>query len=333
MLQTKHSCFILNLSRFFEKHQHLWGDEKMSVIEVNNLSKTFGKRKVIDDISFSVEEGDIFGFLGQNGSGKTTTIRMLLDLIHPDAGEVKLNSYNIKQDYYNAIKQVGAIVETPKFYPYLTARKNLNLMANLIPGIKSSRVDEVLDLVDLSDRADDKVRTYSLGMNQRLGIANALLCDPKLVILDEPTNGLDPEGLKDIRSIITSLAQSRKTTFFISTHLLSEVEQICNKVAILHGGKILVSGNVQELLRADFEVLYIYTSHFDELKECVKVLDYIQAIGKFERGAKIKVERGHSAQLNRYLILNNIDIEYLIPRTQSLESYFINLTKGENDLD
>lgn len=304
-----------------------------SIIEVTGLSKSFGKRKVIDNIGFSVEEGDIYGFLGQNGSGKTTTIRMLLNLIRPDAGEIKLNSFDLKKDFFNAIKEVGAIVEIPKFYTYLSGRRNLLLMANLIPGIVNTKVDEALDMVGLSERSNDKVKTYSLGMMQRLGIANALLNDPKMVILDEPTNGLDPQGMKGIRDIICALASEKKITFFLSTHLLYEVEQVCNKVAILHQGKILAEGMVKELLDIDFESLEVYTPHFDKLKETTKNLHYIRSVDRFEKGAKLKLERGYSAELNRYLISNNIDVEYLIPRTQSLESYFINLTGGGNNLD
>ncbi|MDP4182971.1 MAG: ABC transporter ATP-binding protein [Bacillota bacterium] len=303
-----------------------------NIIEVNNLSKSFGKRKVIDDIGFSVKEGDIYGFLGQNGSGKTTTIRMLLNLIHPDTGEIKLNSFDLKKDFFNAIKEVGAVVEIPKFYSYLSGRKNLLLIANLIHGIDDFRVNEVLEMVGLINRSDEKVKTYSLGMMQRLGIANALLSNPKLVILDEPTNGLDPQGMKEIRNIILNLASEKNITFFISTHMLHEVEQICNKVAILHQGKIITEGLVNELLNIDLESVEIHTPHFNKVIDLTKNLKYIRSVERFEKGVKLKLERGFCAELNRFLISNNIDVEYIIPRTQSLESYFINMTGGDNNL-
>lgn len=214
-----------------------------NVIEFVNLCKSFNGKKIIDNISFNVEEGDVFGFLGPNGSGKTTTIRMLVNLIYPNEGTIKINGYDLKSDFYKAIEKVGAIVETPRFYPYMSGRKNLQLMANLINNMPKGRVDEVLEIVGLSSRAKDKVKTYSLGMKQRLGIANALLNNPMLVILDEPTNGLDPQGMNEIRDLVCELASKKNITFFISTHLLHEVEQICNKVAILHHGKIVSQGS------------------------------------------------------------------------------------------
>ena len=168
---------------------------------------------------------------------------MPVNLIYPNEGTIKINGYDLKSDFYKAIEKVGAIVETPRFYPYMSGRKNLQLMANLINNMPKGRVDEVLEIVGLSSRAKDKVKTYSLGMKQRLGIANALLNNPMLVILDEPTNGLDPQGMKEIRDLVCELASKKNITFFISTHLLHEVEQICNKVAILHHGKIVSQGS------------------------------------------------------------------------------------------
>jgi ABC-2 type transport system ATP-binding protein len=187
------------------------------LIETNNLVKYFGKRKVIDNLSLSVAEGDIYGFLGPNGSGKTTTIRMLLGLVHPNSGTIKLSGYDIKTDFDKGIAQIGAIVENPSFYTYLSGYENLQLMANLHPGLPKGRIDEVLDTVRLKERANDKVRTYSLGMRQRLGIAMALLNSPKLVILDEPTNGLDPQGMKEVKDLILGLAKEMGISFFIST--------------------------------------------------------------------------------------------------------------------
>ncbi|WP_411678746.1 ABC transporter ATP-binding protein [Clostridium thailandense] len=299
-----------------------------NIIEVKGLSKSFGKRLVVDNVNLTVKEGDIYGFLGQNGSGKTTTIRMLLNLIHPDNGNIKLNTYDLKKNFHKAIEKVGAIVEMPKFYNYLSGRKNLELMANLIPNIKDGKVDEVLEMVGMLNRAKDKVKTYSLGMRQRLGIANALLNDPKLIILDEPTNGLDPQGMKEIRDMIYNLAVKNNITFFISTHLLHEVEQVCNKVAILHQGRILAEGNVADMLNLELEIIDVYTPSPDRMIDIIKDCDYIKSYEKLPKCVRVKMEKGFSAKLNYLLAFNNLEVQYLIPQSQSLESVFIKLTGG-----
>jgi ABC-2 type transport system ATP-binding protein len=304
-----------------------------NIIEVSNLSKSFKGRKVIDKINLIVEEGDIFGFLGPNGSGKTTTIRMLVNLIYPDEGTIKINGCNLKDNFKNAIENVGVIVETPKFHPYLSGRKNLELMANLISDISSDRVDEVLKLAGLISRAGDKVKTYSLGMKQRLGIANALLGNPELVILDEPTNGLDPQGMKEIRDLVCELALKKNITFFISTHLLHEVEQICNKVAILNHGKIVAQGKVDDLLNFDYETVEICTSSNERVLDIIKHLHYVKSAERSVKGIVVHIEKGRSAELNRLLITNDVDIEYLIPLNRSLETFFIDITKGGGEID
>ncbi len=304
-----------------------------NVIEFVNLCKSFNGKKIIDNISFNVEEGDVFGFLGPNGSGKTTTIRMLVNLIYPNEGTIKINGYDLKSDFYKAIEKVGAIVETPRFYPYMSGRKNLQLMANLINNMPKGRVDEVLEIVGLSSRAKDKVKTYSLGMKQRLGIANALLNNPMLVILDEPTNGLDPQGMKEIRDLVCELASKKNITFFISTHLLHEVEQICNKVAILHHGKIVSQGRVDDLLNVNYEVVEICTSSVEKTLSAIKNLDYVKGAEKSKKGVMAQIEIGYSVELNRHLIVNDIDVEYLIPHSKSLESFFIDITAGGERID
>jgi len=315
-----------------EKGQAIWRSlmDKKVMIEVKELSKSFGNKKVIDQLNMVVEEGDTFGFLGPNGSGKTTTIRMMLNLIYPDQGLIRLDGYDIRKDFYKAIEKVGAIVEVPKFHLYLSGRKNLELMANLMHGIPQKRIDEVLEAVGLSDRSDDKMRTYSLGMKQRLGIANALLGYPRLVILDEPTNGLDPQGMKEIRDLICRLASEEKITFFISTHLLHEVEQICNRVAILHHGKIVKEGLVCDLLKVDHEDLEICTSNRQGVFKLLDALPYIEEKRESPRGVYARIEKGYSAVLNRFLVENSMDVQYLIPQGQSLEELFIELTKGED---
>lgn len=307
--------------------------EAHNMIEVRGLSKSFGRRRVIDNIDLTVKKGDIFGFLGPNGSGKTTTIRMLLGLIHPDKGTVRINGHDLKTDFSNAIKGVGAVVETPKFHSYLSGRKNLELMANLIPNLPEDRVDTVLAMVGMSRRADDKVRTYSLGMKQRLGIANALLGNPELVILDEPTNGLDPAGMKEIRDIILRLAGKENITFLISTHLLFEVEQICSRVAILQRGKILAEGDVKELLSNNNEKLEIYSPQLEAVAASLSSLSYVNSFEKSSDKLTVIIDKGYAADLNKHLVSDGIAVEYLIPKRGTLEERFIELTKGEDQID
>ncbi len=217
------------------------------LLQTRNLTKSFGGRKIIDNLNLQVMKGDIYGFLGRNGQGKTTTIRLITGLIFPDSGDVIIDGHNLRSDFKKAISNVGAIVESPSFYGYLSGYDNLKLMANLVPGIKRDRIDEVLEIVRLSPCAKDKVKTYSLGMKQRLGIANALLSSPKLIILDEPTNGLDPQGMKEIKEMIVQLVSEKDITFFISSHMLHEVEQICNRVGIIDNGKLLSEASIVEL--------------------------------------------------------------------------------------
>lgn len=298
------------------------------LLETRGLNKTFGKRKVIDSLNLRVEEGDIYGFLGPNGSGKTTTIRMVLGLIHADSGNVEIDGHNLKMDFKKAISPVGAIVENPTFYSYLSAYDNLKLMANLVPGINECRIGEVLETVGLKERAKDKVKTYSLGMKQRLGIANCLLNDPKLIILDEPTNGLDPQGMKEIKEMIAKLADEKGITFFISSHLLNEVEQICTKVGIIKEGKLLAEGNVKELLSAEDEVLEVYTTEVEKAENILKPLGFIKSIDKSANGIIVQLEKGNSAKLNQLLVKNDVQVDSIVPKNNTLEKFFFDVTEG-----
>jgi len=234
--------------------------QEIPLLETRGLTKSFRGRKVVDDLNIRVMKGDVYGFLGRNGQGKTTAIRMMTGLVFPDAGDVLVGGVSLRKDFRRAIARIGAIVETPAFHDYLTGYENLALMANLTPGVTRSRIREVLDIVGLNGRARDKVRTYSLGMRQRLGIANALLHEPELIILDEPTNGLDPQGMKEIRELILRLAAEKRITFFISSHLLYEMQQICNRVGIIEGGRLLMEGDVRELAGAagDFSLEHLF---------------------------------------------------------------------------
>lgn len=218
------------------------------MLEIQKLNKSYGRRKIIDNLNMSVYKGDIYGFLGANGEGKTTTIRMITSLIKADSGDIIINGKSVINCKNEAVKNIGAMVEAPKFYENMSGYENLELMAKIMPGISDLDIQNVLDLVGLKDRGRDKFKEYSMGMKQRLGIANALLGDPELIILDEPSNGLDPYGMKEINNLIVSLVKSFDKTFIISSHLLHEMEGICNRIGILHSGKLCIEGEVRTLI-------------------------------------------------------------------------------------
>ncbi len=218
-----------------------------SVLEIRNLTKSFGSKKVIDNLSFSTQKGEVFGFLGPNGAGKTTTIKMITGLLETDAGEITIDGHNVRTDFERAMENVGAIVENPEMYTYMSGRKNLEQYARMRKGVTKERIDEVVRMVGLENRIGDKVKKYSLGMKQRLGVAQAIMHRPKLLILDEPTNGLDPAGIKELRDILKSLAHEEGASVLVSSHLLSEMQQMCDRVAIIGEGALISVRSVKEL--------------------------------------------------------------------------------------
>lgn len=226
------------------------------VLETSQLSKKFGHFTAVENFNIRLAPGEIFGLLGPNGAGKTTIIRMLLGLIKPSSGEININGYSLKKHFLKAITFIGSLVEIPAFYPYLTGRQNLELLLKLTnDGSPRDKIDWALERVNLTARANDTVKKYSQGMRQRLGIAAAILNQSPIIILDEPTNGLDPEGIMEIRQLIHFLAKEKNLTFLISSHLLFEVEQICDRISILNQGKTIASGSVAELITPSDENL------------------------------------------------------------------------------
>ncbi|WP_236687315.1 ABC transporter ATP-binding protein, partial [Geobacillus sp. ZGt-1] len=229
---------------------------KQVTLAVKELRKTIRGKEIIKGISFELHEGEVFGFLGPNGAGKTTTIRMLVGLIRPTSGTVAICGYDLHRQFTDAIRQIGCIVENPEMYPYLTGWENLEHFARMMPGIGADRIMEVAKLVGLEQRIHDRVGTYSLGMRQRLGIAQALLGKPKVLILDEPTNGLDPAGIREMRAFIRFLAETEGLSVLVSSHLLSEIQLMCDRVAIMAKGRLLAVDTVERLLNQQARVVW-----------------------------------------------------------------------------
>ena len=306
-----------------------YGNSFMSevILSIKNLSKSFGKRKAVDNLSFDIKEGEIFGFLGPNGAGKSTAIRSMLSLIKPDEGDIEIFNKSVKKKKNSALEVVGALVERPDFYEYLSAHRNLSLLATM-DNVSQKRIDEVLEIVGLTDRREDKVKAYSQGMKQRLGIAQTLLCDPKLLILDEPTNGLDPRGMKEVRDLIRKLSQEG-ITILLSSHILHEVEQVCTTMAIINLGKLVKIGSVYDLLNeSDTFVTEIKAEPVIKAKKVLENLDYISNITESDRTIKVRIANKDLKKLTRELVKADIDVSAIIPRS-SLEDYFLSLT-GDN---
>ena len=294
------------------------------ILSVKNLSKSFGKRKAVDNLSFEIREGEIFGFLGPNGAGKSTAIRAMLSLIKPDDGDIEIFNKSVRKYHNLALQGVGALVERPDFYEYLSAHKNLSLLATM-DNVSKTRIGEVLKIVGLANRGEDKVKAYSQGMKQRLGIAQALLSNPRLLILDEPTNGLDPRGMKEVRELIQKLAQEG-ITILLSSHLLHEVEQICTTMAIINLGKLIKIGSVHALLNeSDTYITEIKAEPVEKARKILKDSKFILFVEESNGVFKVKIANKDLSQLTRDLVKADIDISAIIPRT-SLEDYFLSLT-------
>jgi ABC-2 type transport system ATP-binding protein len=298
------------------------------VLHTQDLTKRYRRRVIVEKLSLVVERGDIFGFLGQNGAGKSTTIRMALGLVRPTSGRIELLGYDMARQPLRARKRVGAIVDTPAFYENFSGRQNLRMLAAMSGGADRKRIEAVLDLVSLRDRADDAVRVYSHGMRQRLGIAQALLPHPELIILDEPTDGLDPQGLFEVRTLICRLRDELGLTVILSSHLLHEVEQMCNRIAIIDGGRLLYQGVTNELIGKQNTIKL----RVDRTSEAFELLSKHTGLSVSRNGdgaLYLKMTDEEIPPVVSLLIQSGFQLREVSPQRQSLEEVFLHLTDAQ----
>jgi ABC-2 type transport system ATP-binding protein len=303
-------------------------------LELKNLTKKIKGKTIVDDLSFSVREGEIFGLLGPNGAGKTTTIRMIVGLISITDGDVSINGINVRENYEKAMEQVGAIVENPQLYEFMSGYKNLMQYARIMPGVTEERIDEVIKLVDLEYAIHDKVKTYSLGMRQRLGVAQALLHKPNVLILDEPTNGLDPQGIYDLRNYLRLLANNG-TSVIVSSHMLAEMQMMCDRVAIIQHGKMVRIDEIKSKeVEADVKVHFQIEGDVHQAKQVLAEMN--PELDVVESGNELIVQTADVksiAELNKQLVLAGILVVGIQRKTKTLEERFLEMTKKGGDLN
>jgi len=297
-------------------------------VATRGLVKRYGEILAVDHVDLTVERGDVFGYLGPNGAGKTTSLRMMLGLIRPTEGSVQLFGRDPLRDGARALDGVAGFVEGPRFYPYLSGRRNLRLLADYDDGDSRSRIGEVLELVELTDRAKDKVGGYSHGMRQRLGIAAALLRSPRLLLLDEPTTGLDPAGMRDMRDLVRRLAGDG-ITVLLSSHLLGEVEELCNRVAIIQKGRVVYQGALRELLAGAASGYRLRTPEPDRARAVCLAQAGVEKVTSADGEVRFQADEDSVGALSIALGQARIAVTALVPETASLEELFLDLTEGE----
>lgn len=303
--------------------------EVKNIVQIKNVTKKIGRKVIIDDLTFDVHSGEVFGFLGPNGAGKTTTIKMLLGLMKITKGEMYIDGFNIEKDFEKAIAKVGGIIENPDLYKYLTGYQNLVHYFRMYPDIKKERIDEVIKIVGLEKRIHDKIKTYSLGMRQRLGVAQALINSPKLLVLDEPTNGLDPAGIHELRNHLRTLAKEENIAVIVSSHLLSEMELMCDRVGIIQNGKLVKIQNMQEMLEDETDsVIALTVTPIEEAKTYLESLSsaYKPEIKANEIEIRENIE--NVPELVEKLVSQGIKIYSIHKVQQSLEEKFLEMTGG-----
>lgn len=299
-------------------------------VQLRGVTKRIGRKTLVDGLTFDVPKGEVFGFLGPNGAGKTTTIRMIVGLMAMTEGDVVINGFSVKKQFKQAMRHIGAIVENPELYKFLSGYQNLVHYARMIPGIPRERIDEVVELVKLDNRIHDKVRTYSLGMRQRLGVAQALLHKPDVLVLDEPTNGLDPEGIRELRDYLRGLAREADTAVIVSSHLLSEMELMCDRVAIIQSGKLIDVRPIRELVgAASGAVAVSFLAEPPERAAAVAAEAMPEAkIAINPNGFSLTIPYDDIPAVVHALALANIRVFEVKAASKTLEDQFLEMTRG-----
>ncbi|EKQ51507.1 MULTISPECIES: ABC transporter ATP-binding protein [unclassified Clostridium] len=295
------------------------------ILLIDNVHKSIKNKEIVKGISFSINEGEVLGFLGPNGAGKSTTLRMIVGLSSPTSGKILIDGYSITKDYVKAMSKVGCIIEGPDMYNYLSGLENLNMLASMNKNVSKDDIIKAIKLVDMQNRINDKVSTYSLGMKQRLGLAQALIHKPKLLILDEPTNGLDPSGINEFRHIIKDLAKKENIAVLISSHLISEVELMCDTVAIIKSGTLLKYSSVSELVN-DKEVFFVLSDN----RKGMEILKNKWNIDSLLKDDKIvaKIDISKLEEINLSFIQEGLMIKFVNSNQRTLEDLFLSLTEG-----
>ncbi|MGP7816872.1 ABC transporter ATP-binding protein [Niallia sp. 01092] len=298
-----------------------------SIVELKNVSKVIKGKKIIDSLSFNVEAGEVFGFLGPNGAGKTTTIRMIVGLICMSEGDILICKESVRKNFEKAVQHVGAIVENPEMYKFLSGYQNLIHYARMTKGITNEKIMEVVELVGLKDRIHDKVKTYSLGMRQRLGLAQSLLHDPKVLILDEPTNGLDPAGIREIRDHLRMLARERNMAVIVSSHLLSEMEMMCDRIGIIQNGQLVDVQLVKDFVDTKEKMYEIEVDNPDLVAEIIgKSMPEVKVVATTEKGIEAPITREDLPEMIKQLAVNDVKIYGVKEISKTLEDRFLEVT-------
>jgi ABC-2 type transport system ATP-binding protein len=301
------------------------------VLSTRGLSKRFGERWAAKDLNIEVHRGDVFCFLGPNGAGKSTTIRMILTLLRPTSGSIEVFGKDLHQYRSSILSRVSGIVEKPDFYGYLSAYKNLEILGSMVCPVRRDDMMESLEAVGLRSRAFERVKTFSHGMKQRLGIAQALLTKPELIILDEPTAGLDPQGMKEVRELIQGLSRETGMTIFLSSHLLAEVEMVATRMAVIHHGELIAQGTVSELLDREATDYAVEVSPLPLAVELLENLSWVKVLSAENGKMEVRIEPGRSSELNRFLVTNHVEVFSFFPH-KTLEDYFLKVTEGTSEI-
>ena len=297
-----------------------------NILEIKNISKKIGKKQILNDITFEIKEGEIFGFVGPNGAGKTTLIKTILGLYKQDKGQVTIGGYSLEKNFEKAMSKIGAIIENPEMYDYLSGKNNLKIYASISNINDESYINKIIKTVKLENRINNKVKTYSLGMRQRLGLAQALISKPKLLILDEPTNGLDPLGIKELRELLKKISKEDNIAVLISSHILSEIELICDRIAIIDNGSLVEIKDLNKKQKQEKLTITLEVKQTNEANDYLNKNGYVSEIEN--QKLKLELQKEEIPKVNKLLVENNINVYEIKQKEKTLEEEFIEKTQG-----